>query len=240
MSWTGGVSTSFEVQTSVATSGAASAGSETVVTTASEELAYSSSISSAPDVSDGSAAVLGGGVIAVGDDTLAIGTIEGQILTQGSTTVASGTATFSGIAESEDGATVFAEASTFVLPPDGDIGFSLTYASAQSVQTEEQAVAVAISTTTFDVLDFETGDVAVGETLQPAAGDCAVPDEAPLESPTPAPAAEPGFELSGNLALFAASVEAVGEDTFTQVDAFVLTVEDQLSTIDAVATFAVG
>ncbi len=47
-------------------------------------------------------------------------------------------------------------------------------------------------------------------------------------------------DVDGNSANAIIDVEALGKDTFTELDLVILTVEDELSSISAVATSAVG
>src|SRR3546814_7354327 len=68
---------------------------------------------SSPDDSDGLSAVLGGDAIALGEDTLTVGSVSAEMVDGGSATTLSGTVDMLAAAETADGATAQTLADTF-------------------------------------------------------------------------------------------------------------------------------
>jgi hypothetical protein len=150
-------------------------------------------------------------------------------------TIGFGTAVFKSAATSADGGMAFASAETFADVSGADFVFIFNKTVWTDGSGDESPYATAYSTSTYIAIDFEDFDFAEGQLtfnfydtdgyLEGGCGRCS--DGSMLN-------------LAGNVAMLNADVQALAENTFVDVLASILTVEDQLSTVSAMAVSAVG
>lgn len=168
--------------------------------------------------------VFGGEATAIGDNSKATGLMKGTIADVGLVTYAVGTCTFTAAANATgDGSAVaftdsFAQVdgADFVLIINLDFSTPLEAGSDYSFST---------STTSFIAIDLEFWDSARGPIyIEYDRTLCRYVANGDLDE--------------GELAMLDAVLESMGEETFVQLDATVLTVEDTMSTVTAVATLA--
>ncbi len=179
------------------------------------------------------ALVLGGEATAIGEDTLAVGSMSAELDTTGLLATMQGSASFVAVAESPGDEIAFATANSFGGLSGAD--FLLVFTSNTQIvdQGPDGSVAIATSEMTLYGLDFDS--IAAGGSTE------ADPMLDPLaESELPAtmdPATDDedlydlAFDIEGNVAVLEITAEVSGPDTLLEVGASVLTVEDTLSTI---------
>jgi len=187
---------------------------------------------SSPDDSEGLSAFVGGDALAAGEDTLTMGTLSAAVVDGGAVTSADLSVTMIAAAESSDGETA-ALTDTFAEISDGaDFLFTYTLDASQTEETESGTMASSTSTTVVAAYDLQLDDggAAVGDSVA----------DAPTDSSSLSGDGDESCGLDGNLAILDFDVVAIGEDTFVGVDAFVLAVEDQLSSSTIFVELAVG
>jgi hypothetical protein len=180
-------------------------------------------------------ALIGGDGTAIGEDTLVDANMFCRLMDLGSVTIGFGTAVFKSAATSADGGMAFASAETFADVSGADFVFIFNKTVWTDGSGDESPYATAYSTSTYIAIDFEDFDFAEGQLtfnfydtdgyLEGGCGRCS--DGSMLN-------------LAGNVAMLNADVQALAENTFVDVLASILTVEDQLSTVSAMAVSAVG
>jgi hypothetical protein len=244
ISWSSTTGSSLSFKTSETGSGS---------TTVTSDYESSMGVSSGSGEETGTATVMavGGDATAVGEETIATGDIDLEIKDMGTTTVASGSATFEASSESDGGDTAYATAVTEVALSPADTIYTWNVESSSTVQTDDVSEWSASSTTgVLALYDDESEDTnssgstdtttaeddSEGETPQ-VTGDAEIADLQVDDEPLTA------FTLdydSGNIADLTIDAAAYGQDTFISVDASILTVEDQLSTVYGMVYGAVG
>jgi hypothetical protein len=179
-------------------------------------------------------AVIGGEGNAVGEHTLVDADIFSRLIDHGSVTVAFGTATFSAAAVSGD-ELAFAAADTFADVAGADIVLVFTDELMSSLEEGSQS-AFERSTTRFVAIDFEEFDLLGGpivlnsydaDVLRDHGCSCACGGDERLQ-------------IEGNVAQLNVDATATATNTLVDVSSSVLTVEDQLSSVTAMAVSAVG
>jgi hypothetical protein len=168
-------------------------------------------------------ATFGGEASAYGDNSLAKGLMLGQAVDVGLVSYAMGTCSFTATATATGEDTALAITNSFATITGADI--VITFGRHGSTPLTSGAdLAYSTSTTSFLAIDLEFWDSARGpieieydwETCK-------------LRLPS---------ELDGEIAVLDALLEAFGEDSFAELDAQVLSIEDTLSTVTAVGTLA--
>jgi hypothetical protein len=200
---------------------------------------------SSPDDSDGLAAVVGGSATAIGDDTLTMGDISGELIDSGAVTSADLSATM--VAASEDGESATALTDTYADVSDGtEVLFGYTVNTQSSTQNATGSTATSTSTT--NLVAYEIDPDAAINTTGPVAGDDAADtisgddlsgaDDQPEPDSTPSDVEDNG-SLDGNFASMEFEGFVAGEDTFVSLDAYTLAVEDEISISDGILVLAV-
>jgi hypothetical protein len=216
-----------------------------VIETATDEGTSSSSLTvdmtiatSSPDDSDGLSAVLGGDAIALGEDTLTVGSVSAEMVDGGSVTTLSGTVDMLAAAETTDGATAQALADTFADISSGtEFSFSYTLTTTGNQQSAAGSATTSTSTTGVTAYNLSLSGGDAGGTF--AETDPIVPLDTSEPCSAQGGAGDDG-DIDGNIAILDFDVLAVGEDTFVGVDAFVLAVEDELSSSSVIVEVAIG
>jgi hypothetical protein len=149
-------------------------------------------------------------------------------------TIGFGTTTFNSAAVSQDGM-AFASAETFADVSGADFVFIFNKTTLIDGSSCELPYATANSTTTFIAIDFEDFDFAEGQLTFNVYDAYAY-----LEGGCRTCKGNNVPSLDGNVALLDADVQALAQNTLVDVLASVLTLEDQLSTVSAMAISAVG
>lgn len=185
-----------------------------------------------PDTTD-VAAMVGGEGMALGQDTLVDADIFARLLDLGKVTVAYGTAVFKSAAVT-DGDGAFAIADTFADVAGADLVFIFSNKSSVSGTYRGDSYAVETSTTTYVAIDFEDFDFAQGQLTFNYFEAMSYLEGNGGKGGKQVP------QLDGNLAILDADVLAQAEDTVADVMASVLTLEDELSTVSAMAVTAGG
>jgi hypothetical protein len=180
-----------------------------------------------PDTSPMVATVAGEGT-AIGQETLVDADMFCRLIDYGSVTVAFGRAEFQSVAVADDGL-AFATADTFA-----DIsGADLVLVFTQKVSTPSDGSGSYVSersTTSYIAIDFEEFDFCEGPLVLDSQYARTYLDQ--LCGKTPA--------IDGNVATLDVDAQVLGENTLVDVLSSVLTIEDQLSTVSAMAVSAVG
>jgi hypothetical protein len=158
---------------------------------------------------------LAGQAVAVGDNTLATGTLTATSTDLGAVTKASGKTTFNSTAQSTDGGIAYASADTYADAAGADLLITRTVSSSSTKVISDQTMMTASSTTSVFALDIEKVNLPTIRVSTERGG---------------ATHYEPGA-IDGNVASFDAYVEALGPDTHVGLDASVLTVHDELSMV---------
>jgi hypothetical protein len=231
-------SSSVDVSTTLATN--TDSDTATLNSYATEQTLLYSAVSDPS--SDPLALVLGGEATAIGEDTLAAGSMSAELDTTGSLTTVEGSASFVAVADSPGDETAFATANSFGGVSGAD--FLLVFTSDTQIvdQGSDGSVAIAASDMMLYGLDFDSiagdGSDETDPMLDPLA-----------ESELPA-TTEPttdddhlydlAFDIEGNVAVLEVTAEVTGSDTLLEVGASVLTVEDTLSTVTGEIIAAVG
>ncbi len=180
--------------------------------------------------SDGSLLLLlAGEATAVGEDTLAIGSMSASVDGAGTVATAEGSATFVAAAASPDGDIAFATADSFGALSGADFLIVITGDTEIVHQGPDESLVVTTSQTTLYGVDFDAA-------ASTAATDSAEADPA-LTAAAESEFAEIGEEgfldIEGNIAMLEVDAQANGPDTLLEVQADVLAVEDTLSTVSA-------
>lgn len=193
---------------------------------------------SSPDDSDGLAAVVGGSATALGEDTLATGSISGSLVDGGTVTSADLSATM--VAASEDGETANAWADTFAGVSDGaEVVFGYTVQTDSSQQGATGSTATSTSSTTVTAYDIDLSDIADSDSGGHVGGDEAPTTNDQPDSSSPPTQVEGDGGLDGNIASIEFDALAVGDDTVVEVDAFALAIEGELSISEGYEVLAV-
>jgi hypothetical protein len=204
-------------------------GISTADETSTSSATYSTTVqSSSPDGSDSLAAGYGGEAVAVGDDTLAAGSVSASMVDEGNITTVSGTATAVAASEDSDGA-AFASADTFAQASGADFVLVTNRETDSTEASGTGTVAISTSTTTLTAYDLQLSDG--GGATSSGSGSPDAPAEANDQpgSSTASTTDGGGVDLEGNIATVEFDAEAIGDDSFVTVDAFALTVEGELS-----------
>jgi hypothetical protein len=180
------------------------------------------------------AALIGGEGNAVGTNTLVDADIFSRMIDTGSVTVAFGRAMFTAAALS-DADLVFAAADTFADVSGADVVLVFTDELMSSLEEASQS-AFERSTTTFVAIDFEEFDLLGGPIVLNSYDADVLRDRG---CPCACGGSE-GLNIEGNVAQLNVDATANATDTLVDVSSSVLTVEDQLSSVSAVAVTAVG
>jgi hypothetical protein len=208
----------------------------TIVGESTSSTTYGTALeTSSPDSSDGLAASLGGEAVAIGDDTLATGSISAVMADEGDITTLDSAVTMGAASEAADGETAFASADSFTDVFGAEMTFSYTRDSSQLSGTGSTATAISTTTTTaYNIQVSSSGsDDPSGDTcLEGTADDQPEPDASLTD-------ADGSVDLDGNVASIEFSALAIGDDSLVIVDAFALTIEDELSISAAFVELAV-
>jgi hypothetical protein len=183
------------------------------------------------------ATMFGGEGTALGQDTLVDADIFGRLLDLGKVTVAYGTTTFKSAAVSDGEGGAFAFADTFADVAGADLVFIFTNKSSISGSYDGDNYAIETSITTFVAIDFEDFDFAEGQIIFD------LYDALSYLEGSGHGGGKDGKQvprLDGNVAILDADVLAEAENTVVDILASVLTFEDQLSTVSAMAVTAGG
>jgi hypothetical protein len=173
---------------------------------------------------------IGGQANAVGQATLAEGDIFSRMVDQGDVTFGYGTADFCGKAQSLSDDTAFASAECFANVSGADFVLTWTTSSTHYVEASNGSYASTASQVVAFAVDFERWDFRDGPILIEGSSDHTFTGELDF-LPT---------LIEGNVATLDVDTLAMGGSTFVDVVASVLTIEDQLSSVGAVASFGVG
>jgi hypothetical protein len=179
---------------------------------------------------------LGGEATAIGDDTLALGSMEVTLDATGSMTSAYGSATFVAAAESAEDETAFATADSYGFLSGMDVLVVIT-SNTQTVQEgSDGSLWAATSETTLYGVDYDslaTDGVVDTDSSSSDEGEEGVSDP-PTDDLSDSDADtfdEDGSGIEGNVALLDVDANVSGSDTLLMVEAGVLTIEDTLSTV---------
>jgi hypothetical protein len=163
---------------------------------------------------------LSGEAIAVGENTLALGTADSTITDKGPVTKAKGTITATATAQAAGEDLSYATAYTFAEIEGADHFTTKTKIHSTISQTEGQTTVTETSVTKLHAIAIEIGKDAKHSKLP------AVQDEADDVASWLA-----GGAIEGNVAAFDVEAQAYGDNSYVGVDVFILTLEDQLSTV---------
>ncbi|EIM30506.1 hypothetical protein [Microvirga lotononidis] len=200
---------------------------------------YTGSLGS--DKDDGIAATLGGGAIAVGEDTAAIGSIAGKVYDVGTAAIAEGSATFTASSEASDGELTYASASTYGEASAADTLVTVTSTRSESTRTSDESRSTETSTTNLLAVDLNLSSASDGSgTNAEWSGSGSGQQSHPSGEDVSSSGGYTIDGLDGNVAIIEIDVTAYGDDTLVLVDASALTFEDGLSVIDGYAWFGVG
>jgi hypothetical protein len=178
------------------------------------------------DIDDTPIAVtFGGEASAYGDDTRAVGVMLGQAVDVGLVTYAVGTCTFTAAAEATGDETALAITNSFATVTGADIAIIFSRHGETPLKPGAD-LSYSTSTTSFLAIDLEFWDSARGPIV--------------IEYDWETCRLKIPRELDGELAVLDTLLEVFGEDTFAQLDAQALAIEDTLSSVTAVGTLAVG
>lgn len=238
------VSSSYQSTTSVAsTTSSTDPTGDSIVRTQSNDTTIGIQTGSLGwDSDDGTVAVLGGEAIAVGDDTSAIGTIEGEVTDAGTADIAEGSASFTATGEASDGELAYASASTYGEASPSDTLVTVTSASSETVQTSDKSTWTETSTTNLLAVDLDLSNASGGSGVSSGSID-SDPDEQSnvVEADDLDPSdSSSSVDLDGNLAIIEIDATAYGDESLVLVEASALTIENELSMIGGYAWFGVG
>jgi len=195
---------------------------------------------------DGMMLLAGGDAIALGENTLATGSVTAVLSDGGSATEVYASASFNAVAVSGEDGGAFASAISFAEVSGGaDYSFSMSYTTTHTTVQDGTTVTSQSSGTTVYALDIDLSGT-----------DGATAADAGLETEPTAPPAEtsdalvlpedwwwddcdPYAMLDGNVAYFDVLAVAYGDNTSIQVDAFAFAIEDALSNVTVVVFAAV-
>jgi hypothetical protein len=204
------------------------------------------SSTSGEETQGGTAIAVGGDAFAVGEETIATGDIDLEITDMGTTVVANGSSTFEASSQSGDGDTAYASADTMVAVSLGGTVIAWDIDSSNTLQTDNYSEWSASSTTGAVAIydDAPTTDLTGSGSTTDAATSGGEMDQATVDPETVEFQLDDAPSLwdldSGNIATLDVDAVAYGQDTFISVDASILTVENQISTVTAMAVGAVG
>lgn len=170
--------------------------------------------------------VFGGEATAVGDESVATGVMKGSIADVGLVTYAIGTCSFTAAAAASGDNTAVAFTDSFAQVEGADfvIIINLDFSTPLEAGSE---FSFSTSSSSFIAIDLEYWDSKRGPIYVEYDRElCRYVVNGDLDE--------------GELATLDSVLEAFGDDTFAQLDASVLTVEDTLSTVTAVATLSVA
>ena len=173
---------------------------------------------------------LEGEAVAVGADTVADGEMFARLIDKGAVSVAYGSATFSAVAESTGSEFAFASAFSDAHVSGADFVISWTQHQTLNLQSDDGQFAKDVSTTYVFAVDFEAWDLRGGP----------ITIDANKESLFQADLAWLADLIDGNVATFEFDVQAVGPDTYADVAASVLALEDELSSVAAAALLGIA
>jgi hypothetical protein len=213
---------------------------ETAQHTNTEETIIGIETESPDGEADGMAMVLGGEATAVGEDTVAIGSIEGQVADTGSGLIGEGSASFSASGEASGDGLAYAYADSYGAASDADTIVTVSTKSAETLQTGSQSTWTEASTTELLAVEIETPSTSsdLGTTGEAQPQGSISPSDTTGESSLESDDLVDG--LDGNLAIIVVEAEAVADDSFVLIDAFALSVDDQLSVVSGTAWLGVG
>jgi hypothetical protein len=220
------------------TTGETSPYGDTTVRSQSEETVISIESGSSDSDAGGMAILLGGEATAVGEDTVAIGTIEGQIADVGTGIIGEGSATFAAAGQTSDDAIAFAFADSYAAGTESDTVVLVTSKRTETVQSTNGSAWTEVAEAEILAVDLELSssiadtDLGIITTAEPAPfGDV---DTSTMQSD------EIGSDgIDGNVAMIVIDVQAYADDSLVVVDASALTV-DNLSIVTGSALFGVG
>jgi hypothetical protein len=229
-------SSSYSSSTGSGTSTGVTVGTSTGDESSSSSITVDTTIqTSTPDDSDGLAAAVGGSAAALGEDTLATGSISAELIDGGAVTSADLSATMVAASEAPDGETTDAWTDTFAGVSDGaEVVFGYTVNTQSSEQNATGSTATSTSTTNVTAYDIhpDTGGNAV------AGGNPSGTNDQP-ESSSPPIDVEGDGGLDGNFAGIEFYALAVGDDSLVEGEFYALVVEDELSTSEGFVVLAV-
>jgi hypothetical protein len=178
--------------------------------------------------------MVGGEGNAVGDDTLVDADIVSRLIDYGKFSIAYGSAVVHSAAESA-GDLAFAGADTFVDVSGADFVFSFTEKRSVTGSTHDSQFAMETSKVAFVAIDFDDFDLPGGQLTVSA-------DEAQSIDLGCFRWCLAMFhdQLDGNVAQLNVDAAAYGTSTLVDVESSVLTVEDQLSSVSAMAISVIG
>lgn len=166
----------------------------------------------------------GGNADAVGQSTFADGKIDSKLTDKGLISFACGETSFTAESASPEGEIAYAAADSFADITGADFIFLLTYNT--TGQSEDGSASYASSITKYVAIDFELFDFAGG----PKVFNKTITSETD----------DFDAALEGNLASHFFDLLAEGDDTYTGLDFSVLAIEDQLSSVFALAEASLG
>jgi hypothetical protein len=230
------ITTSSSIGTS-ATLATTADGTQTLDSYSSQQTLLDASTTGSSSDDGSLALVLGGEATAVGEDTLADGSMLATVDGTGIVAVASGSAEFEAVAASTDGEAAFATADSYGAVSGADFLVVIGSNSEFVHQEPDESLSLATSQTTIFGLDTNS--------------DSSVPlAESTLSDPallTPMDEADPSQSLAdsslaieGNVATLDVVAYVLGANTMLEVDASLLAVEDTLSTVNAGLIAVVG
>jgi len=188
---------------------------------------------SSPDGSGGLYAGLGGDAIASGDNTLTSADLSATMVDQGGLTALDGTVTTVAASESSGDTPAIADASTFVLVGGSELAISFTQNTAGTSQNHDGSAAYGTSTTTVIAYDLPNQEQAYQSLIQTP--------QAPTSEGGTTPYTSGGeHEFDGNVALVNFDAAAIGEDSLLLIDAFAISLEDELSISSIYVELVVG
>lgn len=178
--------------------------------------------------------VVGGDATAVGQDTLVVADIFSRLIDYGSVTIAFGTVKFSSTAVSDKGGDpAFAAATTFADVSGADLVF--IFSKTTSIFSDcDIPYAGETSTTTYIAIDFEEFDFMGGQIIYNFYGASTYLDGCGKCGGSRAPS------IDGNVSMLEVDAQALDENTLVDVFASILTIDDQLSSVSAMAVSAIG
>lgn len=241
-------STTSSATLAESTSSTDSAGTTTASLLAVDETMVAVSITeSEPSASDLMQMVIGGDATAVGENTIAVGSVSAEVSDNEITTTASGTATFSAVAQSEGEETSYATSYSFAEVLGGEKTIAMNHTSTQVYEAKSESTWSQTSTAQVFAIDIDSPGTSSDDLHDVPTGPAAERDE-PSEYDAEAVEfeVEPSNEvdesvmIDGNFAFFDVEAEATGEDTFLSLDAMAIVIEDQLSTVSVVVVAETG
>ncbi|UEM24587.1 hypothetical protein JL100_030710 (plasmid) [Skermanella mucosa] len=191
---------------------------------------------------------LTGEAFAIGEQTIAEGDIDLEITDLGTTTVASGTSSFSATSQSGSDNTAYASAETSAAISPGGKTVAWSLETSNTAQSEgESEWSVSSTTGSLVVYDSSPGTGTDSSSLGTSTGggtadtqaSAGTPDSPESGNAAIDPLSAWEFDM-GNIAVLDIDASAYGQDTYISVDGSILTVENQLSTVSALVIGGVG